>query len=69
MRPPTREQTDAWLKGQSAAVTTAQALSEASARGEGSGFVMDPNTGKLVGSMFALHLPLHVMEDSTLSQC
>lgn len=55
LRPPSREETDAWLRREAGAPASQAAGSAASAGGssaeaEGSGFVMDPNTGKLVRS-------------------
>ena len=52
LRPPTRADTDAWLRsearGQLHREEQASAAEASSKQAEGSGFVMDPNTGKLV---------------------
>ena len=57
LRPPTRAETDTWLRTQISGEQDVVRQAEASsAEAEGSGFVMDPNTGKLVSQLCLQHL-------------
>lgn len=48
LKPPSRAETDAWLAHERAGQAPLGKTDAQSSEAEGSGFVMDPNTGKLV---------------------